>query len=280
MNEKYRGVFLMLLSTASFAIVNTCVKFLDHFPVHELVFFRSVISLAISVVVIRNAKLPLFGNNKKWLIIRGVFGVFALTLFFVTLQKLPMASAVTIQYLSPIFTVLIATLFFKERFKKVQLPFFFLSLAGIAVLKGFDTRIDTFYLLLGVLSAFSSGIAYNAIRQCKDTDKPINVVMYFPLVAFPIMGVWCLFHFVQPSGWDWLLIALMGVFTQFAQVTMTKALQSDQTSIITPLKYLGSIYAIAIGSFVFDEYFTLINALGVALIVLGLLGNTLSAKRT
>lgn len=280
MNEKYRGVFLMLLSTASFAIVNTCVKFLDHFPVHELVFFRSVISLAISVVVIRNAKLPLFGNNKKWLIIRGVFGVFALTLFFVTLQKLPMASAVTIQYLSPIFTVLIATLFFKERFKKVQLPFFFLSLAGIAVLKGFDTRIDTFYLLLGVLSAFSSGIAYNAIRQCKDTDKPINVVMYFPLVAFPIMGVWCLFHFVQPSGWDWLLIALMGVFTQFAQVTMTKALQSDQTSIITPLKYLGAIYAIAIGSFVFDEYFTLINALGVALIVLGLLGNTLSAKRT
>ncbi|MFT5336216.1 MAG: drug/metabolite transporter (DMT)-like permease [Luteibaculaceae bacterium] len=279
-NTRWFGVIYMIIATTCFALVNTCVKFLDRFPVQELVFFRSAVSIILCLVIIRQKKLPLFGNNKKWLLIRGVFGTIALTLFFVTLQNMPMASAVAIQYLSPIFTILIASLFFKETFKKVQIPFFILCIIGIVVLKGFDSRVSVPYLLLGISSALFSGVAYNAIRQCRETDQPINVVFYFPLVALPIMGIWCLFDFVIPNQSEWWLIVIMGVFTQIAQIAMTKALQSDTAAVITPLKYIGAIYAIAIGSWIFDEYITLINLIGITLILLGLLGNTLLAKRT
>ena len=278
-SEQFRGVGFMLISTSCFAVVNTCVKFLGHLPIHELVLFRSQISIVLCLWGMRKLQLPYFGKNKTWLWIRGITGVIALTLFFYTLQNLPMATAITIQYLSPVFTILIAVLFFGEKVKPLQIPFFVLALIGIFVLKGFDPRTDVFYLILGIASAFFSGIAYNAIRKCKDTDHPINVVFYFPFVALPVMGIWCLFDFTWPQGWDWLLILFMGVFTQIAQICMTKALQKNSTSMVTPIKYVGAIYAIAIGSFVFDEYFTWINAMGVFLVICGLLGNTLFAKR-
>jgi drug/metabolite transporter (DMT)-like permease len=56
--------------------------------------------------------------------IRGVFGVIALTSFFYTLKELPIAIAVTVQYLSPLFTVLLAVHLLGERVRPIQWLFF------------------------------------------------------------------------------------------------------------------------------------------------------------
>ena len=86
--------------------------------------------------------------------------------------------------------------------------------AGVAFLKGFDERVSITFMLIGIISAMFSGMAYTCIRQLKDTDHPIVVVFYFPLVATPIMGVLTYFQWVQPIGSDWLLLLLMGIFTK------------------------------------------------------------------
>lgn len=115
----------MAISSLCFAFVNTLVKFLtgdfgaelglQNYPPFEIVFFRSIISLTISSVIIFNKKIPFFGHNKPWLLIRGLFGASALTLFFFTLKNLPMAVAVTIQYMSPIFTVIFSIFLLHEK---------------------------------------------------------------------------------------------------------------------------------------------------------------------
>ena len=51
---------------------------------------------------------PLLGHNRRWLLVRGLAGMVALSLFFHTIRHIPLASATVIQYLSPIFTVLLA----------------------------------------------------------------------------------------------------------------------------------------------------------------------------
>ena len=126
----------MILSGLCFLIVNFFVKILvtqnelstffnfQQYGAHELVFFRSVVSFAVSAYIIKKRKLPFWGNNKKWLLIRGISGVFALTIFFFTLQNLPLAVAAIVQYLSPIFTVLLAIVFLKEKLLKAQWLFF------------------------------------------------------------------------------------------------------------------------------------------------------------
>ena len=264
-----KGIGFMLISTFAFSLMQLCVKFLNHLPAHELILFRSLISLVLSLGYLIPKRINPLGNNRKFLLLRGVFGVTALSLFFVTLQNIPLASAVTIQYLSPIFTAIIAIFLLGERMKRMQWLFFAIAFVGVALLKGFDERVSLFYLLLGVGSAFFAGAAYNCIRMVKDTDHPLVVVLYFPMVATPIMLVLTYFDWVTPIGWDWVLILLLGIFTQIGQVFMTRALQTEKANLVTSLKYLGSLYALVYGYFIFDETYGLVSLLGILLVLAG-----------
>ena len=273
---QYKGIIYILISSLTYAVVNFCVKYLQEFPTHEIVFFRSLVSVAISVVMIKQLKLPMFGNNKKWLIIRGFTGMSALFLFFLTIKHIPLASATTIQYLSPIFTVLLATQMQGEKVKKAQWFLFGLAFIGVFLIKGFDDRVSLMYLLLGILSSLISGIAYNAIMKCRQTDHPVTVVFYFPLIAVPVMGVACLiFGWKTPQGIEWLLLLVMGIFTQIAQIYMTKALHADHSSRIMPFKYFGVIYALLIGIIWFGEFVPFASLMGIALVIIAVIANTL-----
>ena len=99
---KINSVQAMLLAGIFFAMMNVSVKYIPHIPAIEIIVFRSIFSLIFSYLVLKKQKVNVFGNNKKWLIIRGVVGSIGLISFFYTLQNIPLASAVTIQYLSPI----------------------------------------------------------------------------------------------------------------------------------------------------------------------------------
>lgn len=283
----------MLLSSLCFALINICVKILansgnlfpgiQEYPVHELVFFRSIISLTICAAIIQRKQIPFFGNNKKWLLIRGAAGVTALTCFFFTLKHLPIAIGTTIQYLSPIFTVIFAIYLQKQKVRGMQWVYILISLSGVAILGYFkDENFDFEYhwFFLGLFSAIVAGIAYNAIIKCRDTDEPVTVVMYFPLLATPIMLVACfIWGFVVPQGIEWVLLLLIGTLTQIAQLTMTRAFHSDTAAKVTPIKYVGAIYAVSAGYFIFDEELGLYSAIGISLILLGVLLNTVLKEK-
>lgn len=269
----------MLISTLAFSLMQLCVKFLVHLPTHELILFRSLISLILSLSILIPKGINPLGNNRKYLLLRGIFGVTALSLFFITLQKIPLASAVTIQYLSPVFTAIIAIFVLGEKMRKIQWLFFAIAFLGVAMLKGFDERVSLIYLVLGLLSAFFAGAAYNCIRLVKDTDHPLVVVLYFPMVATPIMMVLSYYEWVMPMGIDWILLLLLGVFTQIGQVFMTKALQAERANLVSSMKYLGSIYALAYGYFIFDETYGLWSLAGILLILSGVILNVLVKQR-
>mgnify|MGYP006203804157 CR=1 FL=1 len=152
----------MLLAGMFFALMQVTVKFLPHIPAIEIVFFRSLFSLIFTYILLRKMQLPIFGTNKKLLVMRGISGSIGLIFFFVTLQHIPLASAVTIQYLAPIFTALLGVFIAKEKVAPWQWVFFGLSFGGVLVIEGVETSVDTFYLWLGVLSAVS-GVAVPVI---------------------------------------------------------------------------------------------------------------------
>lgn len=273
---QYKGILYILVSSLTYAVVNFCVKYLHHIPTHEIVFFRSLISLIICIIWIRKLGIPFLGYNRKWLMIRGIAGMSALFLFFTTIKEMPLASATTIQYLSPIFTVLLATQLMNEKVKPVQWLLFLVAFAGVVMIKGFDERVSYFFLGVGILASMISGVAYNAIMKCRTTEHPITIVLYFPLVATPVMGTACVtVDWVTPHGIEWLLLLLLGVFTQIAQFYMAKALLVDHSSRIMPFKYFGVIYALLIGFFLFDENMPWLSLAGIAVVIAGVVVNSL-----
>jgi drug/metabolite transporter (DMT)-like permease len=294
-----KGILYIILSGLSFAVVNFFVKLLgpvngnhiiidlQEYPAHELVLARSVVSFAISLFIIKKRKLPVFGNNKKWLLIRGISGTIALTIFFYTIHYLPLAIASTIQYLAPIFTVILAMIILKERVKLLQWVFIVLSFSGVLLIAldktlgasvGSD-EISFLWLGLGIIAAVLSGVAYTAIMKLKSTDAPITIVMYFPMIAIPLMILLCFYDFTIPHGIEWGILLIIGIFTQFAQISLTKALHLGNASSITPFQYLGAIYAFLIGFFVFSETLSLIVNIGILLVISGVFVNALLKKK-
>ncbi|MEZ7886186.1 MAG: DMT family transporter [Flavobacteriales bacterium] len=281
-----KAIGFILISVVSFSIVNVFVKLLimQGFPAHELVLFRSLVSITFCIYIIKKRGIPFFGVNKKWLIARGFFGTTALLMFFLTLKDLPLAVATTVQYLSPIFTIIFAIYLNGQKVKPIQYLFFLISFLGIFIMKADDLffsegDISWLPLLLGLGSAVLSGMAYNSIIKCKTTDAPITIVMYFPLIAIPIMSIWSLFDFVMPVGLQWLYILLLGCFTQVAQVSMTRALTSEKASVVTPYKYTGSVFAVSFGMIFFEEYLSWTVFLGIIIVLSGILINTFYERK-
>tara|TARA_B110000977_G_scaffold189614_1_gene259334 strand:- start:1088 stop:1933 length:846 start_codon:yes stop_codon:yes gene_type:complete len=276
-----KGAQFMIISSFAFSLMHLCVKALPHIPVFELVFFRSLISLLITFVFLKKKSIPVFGNNKKILFSRGILGVTALTLFFITLQNIPLASAVTLQYLSPIFTAFFAIWILKEKMKSRQWFFFVLAFLGVFILKGFDIsgQISYKFMTIGIVSACFSGLAYNCIRLLRKTEHPLVVVFYFPLVATPIMAVLSFFNWVKPEGLDWMYLLLLGIITQVAQIYMTKGIQSDSAGNIMTFKYIGVLFAFIYGYFFFGETYSFMSVLGIFILLSGVLLNILFKDR-
>jgi drug/metabolite transporter (DMT)-like permease len=263
----------MIIAGILFSLMNVSVKLIPHIPAIEIILFRSVFTLVFTFILIRRIQIPLFGNNKKLLILRGVAGSVGLMTFFYTLQNIPLASAVTINYLAPIFTTLLGIFIVKEKVKLKQVLYFGLSFVGVVIIEGFDPRISPIDLSIGLLSAFSMGVAYNVIRKLNTTEHPLVIMFYFPFITIPIAAIASYFLWVTPKGIDWLILLLISLLTQFAQYFMTLAYQNAQLSKVASLSYIGIIYALAFGFFIFDETFELMAYIGMGLVLSGVFLN-------
>jgi drug/metabolite transporter (DMT)-like permease len=270
---KISSVQSMILAGIFFALMNVSVKYIPHIPAIEIILFRSLFSLVFSYSVLKRQNVKVFGNNKKLLVLRGVVGSVGLISFFYTLQKIPLASAVTLQYLSPILTTILGIFLVREKVKPIQFLFFGISFLGVVLVQGFDTRVNLLYASIGFISALFSGLAYNVIRKLKNTEHPLVIIFYFPLVTLPIAILISFFTWVQPEGWDWAILLWIGICTQTAQYFMTVAYQNANVSKISSLSYLGVFYALIFGFFFFGEAYTLMAYVGMALLLLGVVLN-------
>ncbi len=247
--------------------MNALVKYLSHIPFHEIAFFRALISLILCAVWMKKEKISFKGTNTKVLILRGFAGTLALLFYFYSLQKLPLASAVVIQNLSPLFATIAAIFVLKEQTFRAQWFLIFIAFAGIILVRGFDMAIPWFNLAVGVMGALCSAIAYTFVRKLKDFDPPLRIVFYFPLTSVVLLFPILFWRFVLPSPSDLLILAAIGIVTQFAQFYMTKAYHADKASKISIFNYLGVPLSLMIGYFLFNETLDFYAMFGIILIL-------------
>lgn len=274
-----KGVQSMFLSTFCFFLANVCVKQVTHIPAMETVFFRCIVATVFCVIGLRRAKASLIGSNHLMLLLRGLFGTTALFFFFLTVQQMPLASAQTIQYLSPIFTATIAIFVLSEPVKPLQWIFYAIAFGGVLLIERVDDRITPLYLGFGVLSAFCSGMAYNLVRSLRGKEYPLTVVLHFQLVGAIVGFISLFFVWETPQGWDWLYLFFVGVFSQLGQIFLTNALQREKIAGVAIVNYTGLIYAVTVGWFVFGEAQGIMAVAGMLLVVCGVALSVLYGRR-
>lgn len=263
----------MLLATLGFTAMQVLIKYLPDYHVFQVVFFRGLGTSLLCIWYLRRNDISLWGNKRPLLILRAIIGITSMSLFFFTLQRIPMGASVSLKYLSPIFTAIFAVIILKEKVKLIQWGFFALALMGVLMLKGFDTQVGTLDLLMGVGGALFAGLVYVIIRRIGKTEHPMVIVNYFMGSAAILAGIAMIPFWRTPQGMEWVYLIAIGVLGYFAQVYMTKAFQAEQASKVAPVKYMELVYSLLVGFLWFEESYTILGFCGILLILLSMLLN-------
>jgi len=273
-----------------------CVKSVSShgIPVLEIVVVRALVSAVLSYGDIKRKKLSLWGNNKPWLIARGLVGAFTLMLVYYAVTVLPLAEATILQYLHPVFTAVLAFYFLKEAIYRSTIICIVLSLLGLCVMiqpilmqanaglasSQLETTVQYSWLALGagIGGALGSAIAYIIVKKLTATDDSSVIIFYFPVITLPIALVLLGRDFVMPSLGVAGALVLVGIFTQVGQVGLTKALHSADANKATAYAYVQVVFAAVIGWVYFGEIPILTSFIGGGLILLGAVVNVLGRR--
>ncbi len=274
-----RGILYILIATLSFAVMNIMAKDISNLPALQVVFFRTFGTFIFIFPYMVYKKIPIVGQQPRFLILRGVVGVISLSTFFLVIQRIPLGSAISIRYLGPIFGAMLAAYFLKEKINKGQWFSFMIAFVGVIVLKGFDLRIDFISLGLALTSAMTVGMVFVLIRYLGAREHYLTIINYFMIIS--MLVAICSFPFWQmPVGREWFSVVLIGIFGLIGQVFMTRAFQLEEASVLAPFKYMELIYALILGFFFFGETYQILAFAGIALILTGMLLNVFAKNKT
>ncbi|MEL0456336.1 DMT family transporter [Flavobacteriaceae bacterium SZ-1-7] len=268
-----KAIKYMLISTMAFACMNATVKHLSEVNSYQIVFFRSLSSLFFTFGFLIKNKIPIIGKKNKLLILRSITGATSMLLFFMSVKYLSVGTAVSLRYIAPIFAAIFAVFLLKERVRAWQWVFFIISFLGVLVLKGLDTELNSYGLMLVLMASVLSGLVYVIINKIGKSEHPVVIVNYFMLTATILGGVLSIGNWVTPKGTEWVFLFSLGVFGYYGQIFMTKAFQTASTNIVAPIKYVEVIFTTTLGMTLFNEIYTFWTILGIALIISGMVLN-------
>jgi drug/metabolite transporter (DMT)-like permease len=278
------GALYMVGSAFFFSLMSLLVKTAgQRIPSQEIVFARSVVGLLLSYWLVRRAGLSPWGNNRRLLALRGLFGFLAMSCYFFALTRLPIAEATVIQFTSPLWTALLAVVVLSERAGRVLILSTISSLAGVvlvtkpAVLFGSAaSELDLLGVGVALLGAFISAAAFVTVRQASKTDDPLVIVFFFALIATPAGAATAAPVFTWPHTWEWLVLLGVGVVTQVAQVCLTRGLKLETAGRATSIGYTQIVFASVWGVAFFSELPDVWAGAGALFIVAGTLAVAVS----
>ena len=271
------GVQYMLASALAFSVMSLFVKWAgERLPSQELVFARSVLSFAMSWVLLRRSGIATWGHRRGLLLLRGLYGFGGLSCAYYSLTHLPLAEATLLSYLHPVFTSLLAIRVLGERPDPRLALSIATSTAGVVLvtrpfglLGGHAAPLDPVAVAVALGGAFFVACAYVGVRQLSRTEHPLVIVLYFPLIAAPAALPATLRHGVWPEGAEWIAIAGIALFAQLGQIWITRGLGLVPAGRATTISYAQIAFAALWGALLFGEIPGPATLAGTALIVVG-----------
>lgn len=265
-----RAVLGMVASALSFSLMGVCVKQVGgRIPAAEVVLARAIVSVALSWLMLRRAGIVPWGQRRWLLIWRGAIGTAALLCVYAALAALPLASATVLQYLYPPFTALLAWLMLGERTGKRVVAAMALGWLGVLMVAqpGGSLALAWQPVLIAVAGALFTALAYVSVRSLGQSEHPLVIVFYFPLVALPLSLPLVALNPVLPTPMEVLWLIGVGLFTQLGQVTLTRSLMALPAARATAISYVQVVFAGGWGWLLFDEAIDAWTIAGAALVL-------------
>ncbi len=271
MNQSLRGVLWMGGAVLSFSAMAIAAReLLAHMGAFEILFVRSVVMLAIVLLVVaqadpaaaRTRRLPLhalrnvihFGGQYCW-----VFAIGAL----------PLATVFAIEFTMPVWTAILAALLLGERLTRSRVVMLGLGLTGVLIILRPGFGFFQPAALVALAAAFLYAGNMIATKRLVSTDSPLAVLFWMSVMQTPLALVTALPQWVAPRVGDlpWMLLIGAGSYT--AHYCMTRAMKLADATVVVPIDFVRLPLIAVVGAAFYGEPFDPVILVGAAVIFAG-----------
>jgi S-adenosylmethionine uptake transporter len=265
----------MIVASFLFALMGVCVKFASvHYSAAELVCYRGLVSIVFVGIWARSQGVGLRTTVPGMHAWRSLIGVVSLGGWFYAITYLPLATAMTLNYMSSVwvaaFLVGGALLYGKGEKPGWLLATVLTGFAGVVMVlrPAFDQN-QAWAGLVGLLSGMTAALAYIQVTALSRAGEPeARVVFYFAVASALLGAVGVAIHGASP--WQWphaLWILPIGILASLGQLCMTRAYASGATLVVANLQYSGIVFGALASVLIFSDHLPPLAWTGMVVIV-------------
>ena len=244
-----------LLAAASFAVMMASVRYMDgKFDAFEIVFFRALIGIFIVIPLVTKFGVGALKTDRLPMhIVRTLFALFAMATLYYALAFIPIAQAVALTFLIPLFTTIAAGTVLRE---KVGIHRWGATLAGfggaLVIIRPGVVDVSLPILMVVLSSALYAG-AWSSVKVLTRTDSAAVTVFWMNLLMLPLTAIPLVFFWITPGPEDVLPIVVMALSGWAAHFFQARAFKAADASAVMPYDFLRLPLGALFGYLLFAE---------------------------
>ena len=250
-------IFLMLMMLVS-CMNDVIVKHLgERLHTVELIFFRFFFSLFILLPIVFQYGSKAFKTaHPLYNILRGVLGVVSFYLYTYSLVSLQLVEVVTILWSVPLFVLVFAFFFLKERVSRLRWIATIVGFTGLSIVSIYGNGASfsfQFVYVFAIISAMLFAAQDVLIKKMVATEKRITMLLYFSIVTTCLTFVPALCTWKTPTLFELTMLVFCGLFANLIQYFLFKAFEATDLSALAPFKYIEFLLSAVMGFIFFAE---------------------------
>lgn len=271
MNQALRGVLWMGGAVLSFSAMAVAAReLLAHMGPFQVLFVRSVIMLAIVLLVLAQAEGAVTSTRRLPLhVLRNVVHFAGQYCWVFAIGALPLATVFAIEFTMPVWTAILAALLLKERLTPNRVTMLVLGVVGVLIIlrPGFG------FFHPAALVALAASLFYAgnmiATKRLASTDSPLAILFWMSVVQTPLAFLTALPHWVAPPPADLPWMALIGIGSYAAHYCMSRAFKLAEATVVVPIDFTRLPLIAVVGALFYAEAFDPMILVGAAVIFAG-----------
>jgi len=186
-------------------------------------------------------------------LMRGMLFIIGSMLIVWSLAVLPLATAITMLYLSPIFMVILSVPLLGERISRHRWIAVIGGFAGVLIIMRPGAATFQWVLLLPLLAAMVNALRDVITRRLARTETSISILFWSNIIL--MAGGFA----TLPLGWapvsthDAFWFVAAGIFNGTAHFCIIEALRTGEASAMAPIRYTALLWAALLGFLLWGE---------------------------
>ncbi len=273
-----RAILCVLGAGFCFAVAAALIKATaaEHLPIAEMVVFRSVlIALVMAVVLRKQGGIVGALRTKRWAghAVRTLLGFVAMYTSYIGYVRLPLATVTSLGFAMPLFLTLLSVPLLGEKVGWRRGGAVLLGLGGVLVIVRpwrdavADTPMDAVALVMAGVVCWA--ITMITIRKLGSAgEQNATIVLWYCLGSLVVSLGLALPDWVMPTARDTALLVAAGLVTAAAQLLMTNAYRTGESTLIAPFEYGAIVHAVVFGALLWGEMPDHWSLAGIAVLIL------------